>query len=223
MIDYSMFNSSTPQTTTPTAPEKKGNSYDYSKYIKNPRELGASSKGTIQALGTDIKALGSYVNVLLSGNSNAQKGGEPLGNKYFLDTGITCYDSKGATQLRHVFINNIPDGLYMGGYRGLVPGVLDDLSYIDPGSLFTSFSQGTECQAVTMNTRDIDNIKGKETKYVLNDDIKKYPEWWFTDGKNPVTKKQSSKKEGMTIEDASLVYYAIGIVGILFLYKSIKK
>jgi hypothetical protein len=149
---------------------------------------------------------------------------------------MTCYDSAGKAQARHIFINNIPDGLpFMSsegkptdGYRGLVPGVLTDLSYIDPSSLFHSFSQGTDCRAITMETRDIDNIKGKETKYVLNDDIKKYPVWWFSDCKNPVTnekcpKNKKKKKEGMMVENAPLIYYAIGILGILFLYKSIKK
>jgi len=220
----------------PTAPPEKGHDYPYSKYIKTPKEMGSSSKGTMDALNKNIKTFAGYVGVLNSGDSNAQRGGGPLGNKYFLDTGMTCYDSAGKAQARHIFINNIPDGLpFMSsegkptdGYRGLVPGVLTDLSYIDPSSLFHSFSQGTDCRAITMETRDIDNIKGKETKYVLNDDIKKYPVWWFSDCKNPVTnekcpKNKKKKKEGMMVENAPLIYYAIGILGILFLYKSIKK
>jgi hypothetical protein len=219
-----------------TEPTEKGHDYPYSKYIKTPNEMGASSRGTMDALNKNIKTFAGYVNVINSGDSNAQKGGGPLGNKYFLDTGSTCYDSANKAQPRHIFINNIPDGLPfmssegkpMDGYRGLVPGVLTDLSYIDPSSLFNSFSQGTDCRAITMETRDIDNIKGTDTKYVLNDDIKKYPVWWFSDCINPVTNEKcpenkKKKKEGMFVQDAPLVYYAIGIIGIIFLYKSIKK
>ena len=266
-------------TSTPAAPPKKDNNYPYSKYIKQPDEMGASSKGTMEALNKDIKALGAYVGVLISGDSKAQKGGEPLGNKYFLDTGTNCTDSKGATQPRHIFINNVPDGLPfvssamgqpMKGFRGLVPGVLNDLSYVNPAALFTSLAQGSDCQLITMNTRDIDNIKGVESKYVLNEDIAKYPVWWFSDCKNPVTKEEcpeekkkgkgkgndkgndkgkgkgndkgkgkgndkgkgkdkdkgkgKGKKEGMTLRESPLlIYYALSIIGIIFIYKAIKK
>jgi hypothetical protein len=227
--------------TPPTG--EKGHNYPYSKFIKQPHEMGSSSEGTIQALNKDIKALGAYVGVLISGDSKAQKGGEPLGNKYFLDTGTTCTDSMNQKQSRYIFINNVPDGLPfissamgqpMKGFRGLVPGVLNDLSYINPSEIFSSFSQSTDCQKVTMDTRDVDNIKGTESQYVLNDDIAKYPAWWFSDCKNPVTKEECTsdkknknkkkKKEGMYVNDSTLlIYYAIGIVAILFLYKSIKK
>jgi hypothetical protein len=223
------------------APVKKGNDYPYSKFIKQPNEMDASTKGTMEALNKNVKALQGYVDVLISGDSKAQRGREPLGNKYFLDTGTSCTDSTGAKQPRHIYINNVPDGIPfiqsamgkpMTGFRGLVPGVLNDLSYIDPSALFTSFYQGSDCQAVTMETRDIDNIKGVDTKYVLNDDIRKYPVWWFSDCKNPVTqevcpeekKKKKKKKEGMCVEDYPLwFYYAVSIVGVIFLYKSIKK
>jgi len=223
-------------------PEKveKDHNYPYSKFIKQPHEMGASSKGTMKALDKDIKALSAYVGVLISGDSKAQRGKEPLGNKYFLDTGSKCTDSMGNSQQRHIFINNVPDGLPfiqsamgqpMKGFRGLVPGVLNDLSYINPSGLFNAFTQGTDCQPVTMETRDIDNIKGVETKYVLNDDIKKYPVWWFKDCKNPVTKeecvgdkkKKKKKKEGMSVPESSILYYAMGVIGFIFLYKAIKK
>jgi len=232
-------------TAEPTAaePAEKGNSYPYSKFIKQPYEIGASSKGTMEALNKDIKALSGYVDVLISGESTAQRGGEPLGNKYFLDTGTNCTDEMGNKQPRHIFVNNVPDGIPfiqsdkpLKGFRGLVPGVLTDLSYIDPSSLFTAFTQGTDCQAITMETRDIDNVKSIETKYVLNDDIKKYPVWWFNDCVNPVTKeecteeKQAEKKnkkkgkEGMFVNDYPLwFYYSVGILGVIFLYKSTKK
>lgn len=239
-----MFNS-TPEEPETEKPVEKDNSYPYSKFIKQPYEMGASSKGTMQALNKDIKALSGYVDVLISGESNAQRGGEPLGNKYFLNTGSNCTDELGKKQPRHIFINNVPDGIPfiqsamgkpMQGFRGLVPGVLNDLSYIDPSSLFRAFTQGTDCQAITMETRDIDNIKSVETKYVLNDDIEKYPVWWFNDCKNPVTKEECTPekkkekkgkgkgKEGMFVNDYPLwVYYSIGIIGIIFLYKSTKK
>jgi hypothetical protein len=96
-----------------------------------------------------------------------------------------------------VYINNIPDGdipllssatgVNFTKYEGLVPGVLEDLSYINPLKLFSAFSTDTSCQEITMNTRDIHNATSEESKYVLESDIKEYNPCWFQNKKNPVT------------------------------------
>jgi hypothetical protein len=208
--------------------------YPYHKFIKSPSDLGASSKGNLTALGNDIGALQSYVGVLVSGNTKAHVGRiGPLGNKYFMNTGATCDASDGSTQPRYIFVNNIPDGEIpllssamgqnMTQFEGLVPGVLESISYINPLKLFTAFSQTTDCQQITMETRDINNAVSTDSKYVLNDDISSYNSCWFPDKKNPVT--QEKCKEGMTVKKKEVQLYMIGIgcLGIYILQRLLHK
>ena len=123
------------------------NTYPYSNYIKSPDKLGASPSP--KALANDVKALISYVEVLVSGNSKAQTV-SPLGNKYFMDSGGKCKDTAGVEHKRYVYINNIPDGSIplissamgqkMTSFEGLVPGVLGNIEYINPAKIFTAFA-----------------------------------------------------------------------------------
>ena len=209
--------------------------YPYHKYIKSPSDLGASSAGNLTALGKDIAALESYVGVLVSGDTKAHVGRiGPLGNKYFMNTGATCDAPDGSKQPRYVFVNNIPDGQIpfissaMGQttsqFKGLVPGVLGDISYINPLKLFTAFSQGTSCQQITMETRDIQNATTTDSQYVLNDDIASYNPCWFPDKKNPVS--QETCKEGMTLPNdkgVQLYVVGVGILGIYILHRLLHK
>lgn len=196
--------------------------YPYYKYIKKPAELGSSSDGNLTALGRDIGALRSYVDVLVSGDSNAHVGGiKALGNKYFMKTGATC-DAPNGKQQRYIFVSNIPDGFIAG--KGLVPGALENITYVNPLKLFTAFSQGTSCQQITMETRDIKNATSTESQYVLNDDIASYNPCWFPNKKNPVT--NETCREGMTMpNDTSVQIYAVGlgILGIYILHRLLHK
>ena len=185
--------------------------YSYSDNIKSPTQIGVSSKGNLTALGNDIDAIGDYIDVLTTGKSKAQKV-SPLGDKYFMDTNATCTDSKGATQERYVFINNIPDGM-IAGEKGLIPGIVEDIVNLDPTSLFTAFSQDNNCQKITLATRDASNVTSTQSKYVLNSDIADYNPCWFSNKKNPVT--NAKCKEGMGTPQAYVEpIYLLGI-GIL--------
>jgi hypothetical protein len=204
--------------------------YPYHKYIKTPTELGSSSAGNLTALGRDIGAIKSYVDVLVSGDSRAHVGGiKALGNKYFMNTGATCDAPDGSKQARHIFVNNIPDGgipfiSNNGNMKGLVPGTLGSVSYINPLKLFTAFSQGTSCQQITMETRDIKNATSTDSKYVLNDDISSYNACWFQNKTNPVTGERC--KEGMTMpKDKGVQLYMLGVgcLGIYILHRLLHK
>jgi len=196
--------------------------YPYHKYIKSPAELGSSNAGNLTALGKDIAAIKSYVDVLVSGDSRGHVGGvNALGNKYFMKTGATCDAPDGSKQQRYIFINNIPSGgipfvTQNGQMKGLVPGALENVTYVNPLKLFTAFSQGTSCQQITMETRDIKNATSTESQYVLNDDVSSYNPCWFPERKNPVT--NETCREGMTMpNDTSVQLYAVGL-GILGIY-----
>jgi len=173
-------------------PTETDHNYPYSKFIKSPNQLGASPKGTMQALKKDVRILGDYVNVLVSGVSKAQVGGQPLGNKYFLATKTECKDSAGVAHPRFIFVNNIPQVTELSSSRGLVPGILGDIAYINPSKLFSAFTQSDVCREVEMETRDIKNTIGTEKQYVLDDDLKTYPPSWFKDKTNPITGEKES-------------------------------
>lgn len=201
--------------------------YPYQDMIKTPTEIGVSDKGNLKALGNDVTAIQSYVNVLMSGDSKAQRA-SPMGNKYFFNTGTECTDLTGATQARYAYVNNIPDGKIIG--KGLVPGILEDLSALDPSALFSAFSQDKTCQEITMSTRDNSNKNGEESRYVLNSDIEKYNPCWFPNKRNPMS---GSKCEGLTNRRSScnipndpvVKLYMAGIGGLMayLMYRFIKK
>jgi len=219
------------------------NTYPYSSYILTPEKLGASTNP--KALGNDIKALASYVEVLVTGHSKAQSV-SPLGNKYFMNTGGKCNDSTGAEQTRYVYINNVPDGNIpfitsaMGqpltSFEGLVPGVLGDISYINPAKLFSAFSTETTCQKIKMPIRDISNNTSEEEQYVNNSDIKDYNPCWFSSTQisknkskriNPVTNVECA--EGMTTrtiqQDKMVQIYtaSIYLLGTYLLFRLVRK
>lgn len=70
-----------------------GESYDYWKSIKQPKEMGMSPDFSLDALATNVDGLISYVEVLISGTGNASVTGKPLGNKFFLPTSGKCSET----------------------------------------------------------------------------------------------------------------------------------
>jgi len=210
------------------------NTYPYSSYILSPDKLGASPNP--KALGNDVKALAAYVQVLVSGRSKAQKV-NPLGNKYFMDTGGKCKDDAGVEQTRYVYINNVPDGNIpfissamgetMSSFQGLVPGMLGNMAYINPAKLFNAFAPETPCQKIKMPIRDISNNTTEQEKYVNNSDIKEYNPCWFSTRINPVTKVKCA--QGMTtrtIKDDKMIQIytaSIYLLGAYILFRMVQK
>jgi hypothetical protein len=70
--------------------ELLGPTYPYYKNINTPSQIGMSDEGTMQQMAQDINGLIQYVELLVSGNSQASATGGPLGNKFFLQTGAKC-------------------------------------------------------------------------------------------------------------------------------------
>ena len=175
-----------------------GPDYDYGAQIRPPSGedgLGMSSDGTFGALESDITGLMDYVKVLLTGQG-ASKTGKPLGTKFFLETAMKCTDKKTNEQVaRSIYINNIPDGsikmpamkggmsMNFGEFKGLIPGVMNNLSQINPLKILQSFTTGENpyCQSITLKTVDSENNEGVSSGYVTNVDINDMPSRWFTD------------------------------------------
>lgn len=221
-----------------------GPDYNYTDFIKSPEEMGMSDNGSLDTLAHDVGGLIAYVELLASGNSNASKnGGKPLGDKFFLATGAKCKDSASGQEVtRSLYINNVPDGdipfisSAMGGmtfkdFRGLVPGVIGNLSTMNPLQIFQAFVSGSlpDCQAIEMETIiEVDGTSqhGSKTAYVTNTDIKNMNPCWFPGRRNPVTSKgckeafQNRKNEGCQMPDdpyIKLYYSALAVFGLYIL------
>jgi hypothetical protein len=171
-----------------------GPTYDYSAQIKTPAELDMSSRGTFGALGNNISGLMDYVRALVTGKAGTHTG-EPLGTKFFLPTMMKCKDvATGNKVTRSLYINNIPDGSIpfittgLGGetfsnndMKGLIPGIMSNLGQINPLQILLAFTSGgsSACQAITMETVDVNNNHSTGTGYVSNVDIKMMNSAWF--------------------------------------------
>tara|TARA_B100000424_G_C22941864_1_gene501195 strand:- start:219 stop:971 length:753 start_codon:yes stop_codon:yes gene_type:complete len=225
-----------------------GPNYEYWKQIKNPKQLGMSTDGTIQALSNDIAGLIDYTEVLVTGKSKASKTGQPLGNKFFFKTAGTC-KAKDSNKIvdRYLYVNNVPDGNIpfissgmgqnFGEFRGLVPGTLGNVADINPLLIFQAFMQGENppCQQITLQTIDADNKKGIETQYVATSHLESMNPCAFKPqfNKNPVTGKPC--REGFSninnintskIPDDILVktfYASLGVLGIYLLIELLRK
>lgn len=183
-----------------------GPTYPYYKNIKTPNQIGMSDEGSLSALGNDINGLIQYVELLVSGNGNASSTGGPLGNKFFLQTGAKCKDvSSGNQEDRYIYINNIPDGsipfisqglgVNFSEFKGLIPGAMGNLNALNPFAIMSSFLSGAtpDCQAITMQTVDVNNNTSSETHYVTLADIGNMDPCWFENGTNPVNKNKCNE------------------------------
>lgn len=222
-----------------------GPTYPYFKNIKTPSELGMSDKGTIQQMSKDINGLIQYVELLVSGKSKASKTGQPLGNKFFLQTGGKCLandkcsDSTCEQVDRYIYINNVPQGnipfissgmgVNFAEFKGLIPGAMGNLNAINPFAILRAFSTGSTppCQPITMQTISNDNSTSSETHYVTLVDISNMDPCSFPNKTNPITKQkcketfQSMQPEVFLPEDGvSQVYFAsLSVIGLIVLYK----
>ncbi len=177
-----------------------GPDYEYYKQIKAPIFMGMSSNGDLGTMANDIKGLISYTQLLVEGGGNASIVPRPLGNKFFLKTGAKCKDIATNNEVdRSIYINNIPDGsipfissglgVQFTNFRGLVPGMMSNVSAINPLEIFQSFMSGItpDCKEVTMQTVDANNIIGYGSGYVTTTDLKSMNPCWFPNRINPIT------------------------------------
>ena len=222
-----------------------GPDYKYWKQIKSPSELGMSTKGTVSAISNDVAGLINYVELLVTGNSKASKTGKPLGDKFFLKTFATCKDKKSKEVVdRYIYVNNVPDGSipFISGamnqnfseMEGLIPGTMSNLSSMNPMLIFQAFMSGSQpdCEELTMETIDVNNNRGTETRHVTTIDIQNMNPCSFSSKKNPVSGKKC--RESFTninmkrtyIPDDFLVklfYSSLGMMGIYLLILLIKR
>ena len=186
-----------------------GPTYPYYKNIRTPSDIGMSDAGTLPQMSRNISGLIQYVELLVSGNSQASATGGPLGNKFFLQTGAKCAavdkcsdpnDSSTCDQTtRYIYVNNVPEGnipfissgvgVNFSEFKGLIPGAMGNLNVLNPFAILRAFASGSTppCQEITMQTIDVNNNSSSETHYVTLADIQNTDPCSFPGGLNPVT------------------------------------
>ena len=183
-----------------------GPTYPYWKNIKSPSQIGMSDEGSLNALGKDIDGLIQYVEVLVTGGSNAT-GGKVLGNKFFLQTGGKCKDKATDKEVdRYIYINNVPQGsipfissglgVNFSEFKGLIPGTMSNLNVLNPFTIMQAFMSGAtpDCQEITLETIDSNSNSSNETHFVSVVDLQNMDACSFSpDKKNPITGKQCAE------------------------------
>ena len=228
-----------------------GPTYPYYKNIRTPSEIGMTSDGTISALTKDIDGLISYVTLLVEGTGKASATGNPLGNKFFLNTGAKCKDISNNDNIvdRYIYINNVPEGnipfisqglgVNFSEFKGLIPGAMGNLNSLNPFSLLQSFLSGSvpDCQPLTMQTIDNNNNKSSETHYVTLVDIRNMDPCSFQNKTNPITNdkcKETFQNVNSNIHytntlqlpndiTTQLYFLALAAIVIYIIYKLMKK
>jgi len=181
------------------------NSYDYSKYIKTPSDMGIVVGSSLSNVEDGVAGIFSYVQLLIEGKSNASKTGKPLGNKYFLSTTEDCIvESTNEKVKRSLYFDNIPSGAGVlkdtgdkfSDFRGLVPGVIENVTSIGRIDFFSAFTQTgiPKCLPVKLKTIDINNNESSDTQYVTISDIDGISPCNFITKVNPINEYICDKK-----------------------------
>jgi hypothetical protein len=184
------------------------NNYQYYNQIRSPGELGMSGKGTFKALSDNISGLEDYVLLLIEGGGKAAKGGQPLGNSYFVNTNAKCKDSStGKEEKRYMYINNqsegdfdLPGGMglsFGSKLRGIIPGMLNDLIQINPERIFDAFMEKSipKCTKADLKVIDSSGIDF-ESYHVPDAELKNVSPCMFKNRKNPITNKSCENFTG---------------------------
>ena len=185
--------------------EEVDNNYNYSKFIKSPKQMGVEVGDSLSNVENGVAAIFSYVKLLVEGRSNASTTGQPLGNKYFLRTSESCINQNtNKKEKRNIYFDNVPtgnlgilkdSGQEFSEFRGLVPGAIEDAMAIGKIDFFSVFTETgiPKCLPVKLKTIDIENRKGDDTQFVTVSDIKEISPCNFVkesndkNSKNPVT------------------------------------
>lgn len=115
-----------------------GAPYSYADNIPTPDSIGVGSDGTFSQLGTNTSAVVRYVGELIDG--------DPLGNRFFVNTGGTCTSPDGSIQSRHNYVNNVSSGL--------IPGIVEDIGGLNPLYLFSALTSDASpsCECYSCET-----------------------------------------------------------------------
>ena len=173
-----------------------GPNYKYSKFVNSPAKMGMSSSGG--SLDADVAGLINYIKLLIEGTGPASATGQPLGDKFFLITGGQCQTSDGSKVQRSMYIDNVPSGgvpflddigMELSGFAGLIPGMVGNLTALNPVGLFGAFMEKATppCSQVSLKTIGENNNHGIGTGFIVDSEIKNIDACNFKSGRNSAT------------------------------------
>ena len=125
--------------------------------IKNPQQLGSSTKGDYNTIGKNMAALSYYVQTLGEG---PQYNGYGIRQAY--NTGIQCGNLPGQ------YAHRLADGTNVGvGGYGIVPRLIGSLNALNPTDLVDSAKTSTQCTMMlvhenTPNEREAIRTRGTD-------------------------------------------------------------
>lgn len=187
--------------------------YKYGAFINSPTEMGMQGETSgwgLDTIGTNFGGLISYIQLLVTGSSQASKAAaidypvsglrfaQPLGNAYAFNTGFKCTDSNGQLQDAVAYINNVPLGnipfisSFMGvgnvsELRGLLPGIFENFNGFNPMIIVNSLdiSNGERCNSDVENnlaySLPVTNINEDGTDYKSGVDPVSYSQLYMFD------------------------------------------
>lgn len=160
--------------------------YNYLTKIKDPSDSGATTDGTLAALGKDVTVLWNYSDILwnssVNNNSNLKTNNRSLGDAYFYKTDQQC---KGTTENRYIYIDNVPKGV-LNGAKGLLPGAIEDLGALMPTRYLADLiPTQPDCLNVSLEVIDDNENAVIESHYMALNDVKFIDACSFPDRTNP--------------------------------------
>lgn len=179
-------------------PQEVDNNYKYYKFIKTPEQMGVTVGPSLSNVSNGVAGIFSYVKLLVEGKSNASTIGDVLGNKFFLGTEENCINQNtNKKEKRTLYFDNVPSGTMgiskdtggnLSGFRGLIPGAVEDVMAIGKIDFFGAFTQTgvPKCLPVKLITIDVNNKKSNDTQLVTVDDINEISPCNFVSRTNPV-------------------------------------
>ena len=77
----------------------------------------------------------------------------------------------------------------MDSFKGLVPGIMENIEELNPLHLFSAFTESTTppCRNIHMNVINDDNIENTASGFVIDSEVKKITPCAFASNKNPIT------------------------------------
>ena len=215
--------------------------YPYYKHIRTPGQLNMSEDGSLSALSNNINGLIGYVELLIAGSGKASATGKPLGDRYFINTGSKCLDKKTKKEVdRHIYIDNVPGAIDLGFIksgmgkdftetRGLIPGAMGNLKVLNPARLMNAFGDITkgslpECQKITMQTIDDNNVTGIEKHYVTLTDIDYIDKKLYSANNTSNGSKETFETMKISSDPMDQLYYiCLAGLGIYIIYRLTNK
>lgn len=138
--------------------------YNYREQVPSPSSMCVGSDPQISQLFTNGNALKRYINMFIRG--------PPIGNSYFVKSGICGQDSDPECrgQTKYIYVNNKPTGRvagtnYYSSNRGLLNGLIGDVTSINPYPLYSALKGGkvdtkhNKCQSRIITTGSYPNFR----------------------------------------------------------------